>query len=100
VDLPIEASEIDRLMREPVETTRAWGRAQLLRRFPEATIERADWDRITWGSGPDAVTFYFPDPGGCNRAELEPVLEHCRTLEELAAHPAVQQYVQRRCTIQ
>jgi proteasome accessory factor A len=95
VDSPIDPKEIQRLTREPVETTRAWGRTRLLRHFREERITHADWDRITWGAGPDSLTFFFPDPAGCTRAELEPVLERCSTLQELACDPQVQQYLRR-----
>jgi proteasome accessory factor A len=99
VDSPVDAAEVERLTREPVETTRAWGRTRLLRHFPNETIRHADWDRITWGEGSGSVTFFFPDPAGCNRGEIEPVLERCSTLQELTRDPGVQKYLQRRSSI-
>jgi proteasome accessory factor A len=78
--------EIEQAADGPPEDTRAYLRAQLLRRHGDEVTDM-DWDRVRFRSGGRSgggVWMGLPDPARWGRAESDPVLARCRTARELA----------------
>ena len=83
--MPTEA-DLDRARREPPADTRAYLRAQSLRRFGEH-VDSLDWGYIRfsipqgrWWSS--VARLSMPDPGGYGREVVEDILGSCRDLDE------------------
>ena len=85
-DMPAPET-VERFVAEPPDDTRAYLRAQRLRRFGEH-VASLNWDRIRfrvqsaryWWS---ETVLAMPDPSRLGRAESEPLLEKSATLAEL-----------------
>ena len=81
--------QIRRAMHEPPEDTRAWTRAQLLRRAGAARIEGVDWDLVEVRvDAPQACeaehqTVHLPFPFGGTRAENGQLFSCHRPLEDI-----------------
>ncbi len=82
---------IERFAHEPPEDTRAWTRAQLLRRADPDTIESVDWDAIRFrfrktdrrfGVSYHYKTLQMDYPLGFTRAECEEKLARAASVEE------------------
>lgn len=75
---------IERFVHEPPEDTRAWTRAQLLRRLGKEQVDAVDWDyvrcRVGWGQRPGTTkTIHLEDPNGYGRAATEPLFAQAKT---------------------
>lgn len=84
--MPAE-EEIDRAADQPPEDSRAYLRAQVLRKFGDE-VDDLDWDRVRFRSG--ASRYYspgrwlaLPEPWRWGKSEADPVLARCETAEEL-----------------
>jgi Pup amidohydrolase len=78
---------IERFVREPPDDSRAYLRAQVLRRFGDQVVD-LDWDRMRFAMQTDRpwswqATLGMPDPAGFGKAVSDPLLERCGTLAEL-----------------
>jgi proteasome accessory factor A len=86
VERVVTEGEIERLVLDPPEDTRAWGRAMLLRLGGEL-VDDVDWDFIKfrtvhgWWSGVRRLD--LADPSGFTRAAIEPVVERSASLEDV-----------------
>lgn len=84
----ITEAAIRRFMDEPPEDSRAWTRAQLLRRAgPGQVVEDVDWDRMTFtlrdpSGRENRRTFMLAHPLGWTRAAAEPALQRAGDLEQ------------------
>jgi proteasome accessory factor A len=76
VDTVVDGGSVQRAMHEPPEDTRAWTRAQLLRRAGAARTVCVDWDRVTlrrtrhsrgWGDLQQIV--WLPQPFAATKSE-------------------------------
>ena len=86
--------QIERFVHEPPEDTRAWFRAQVLRRADEGTVDDVDWDKIvmrvveeryrTWTSYA-YPTLAMPHPLGFTRRDCEGVLTEVPSLMDAMA---------------
>lgn len=80
--------QIERLIREPPEDTRAFTRAMLLRLAGARGTSRMDWDYISvklpgrWG-WPHLRTVEMPDPTGHTRDLVGQAFEHQQTITDL-----------------
>jgi len=84
----VSDADIERLVHEPPEDTRAWGRAMLLRLAGDEGVSYVDWDEIRFElpgpyGWPTYRTLPMPDPLGMTKADLEHLLDGGRTLEEV-----------------
>ena len=82
-----DSETIDRFTREPPDDTRAYLRAHVLRRFGDHVVDM-DWSEITFQIQTDRfwwsrAKLRMTDPARFGRAEAEPLLEQCGTLDEL-----------------
>lgn len=78
---------IEHFLREPPEDTRAYLRAHILRRFGEQ-VARMDWGYVGFRRQSDRfwrseAMVDLPDPTRYGKAEAEPLLARCGTLEQL-----------------
>ena len=76
--------EIELCGAQPPETTRAFMRAHVLRRYGHA-VSSMNWDHICFRM-PDywkTATLLMPDPRMFSRGESEPILRECTSLDEL-----------------
>jgi proteasome accessory factor A len=79
VERLVEDAAIEHLVAEPPEDTRAWARAQILRRAGPGEIASVNWDAVAfafsedgWGRAGRALEMH--DPLAFTRAEIEPLL--------------------------
>ncbi len=78
-----DAEATRRFSQEPPADTRAWFRAELLRRFSD-DVQEVDWDRIRFSSSHGrSFVMNLSDPGGPLRATAAALLEGCRTAADL-----------------
>lgn len=99
--MPTE-QEIERCVHEPPEDTRAYLRAHVLRRFGEH-VSNMDWSWMDfrlphsrhWWS---VARLPIPDPRCFGRAQSDPILNRCESLNELveAVHTEESQHLQER----
>jgi len=86
VERLVSDAEIEKLVHEPPEDTRAWGRANLLR-IGAGQVQDVDWDRIRFRQGggywPTLRTIALDDPLGFTRAAIEPVIEAAGSLDDV-----------------
>lgn len=91
-DKVVTDGEIERFINEPPDDTRAWLRAQLLRRAEPSTIVDVDWDAIRFKFREQAgdrwpfysyATMEMPDPCGFTRALFQARLDQARSVETL-----------------
>jgi proteasome accessory factor A len=78
---------IEHFVREPPEDSRAYLRAQVLRRFGEQVVD-LDWDRMRFAMQSNRpwswqASLGMPDPAGFGKAVSDPLLARCTTLAEL-----------------
>ena len=79
--------EVARYRDHPPDDTRAWFRAQLLRRYGDAVMS-INWDRIVFGLRYrrhwwSHAEIRMPDPRRHTRSECESLLEQCSCLEDV-----------------
>jgi proteasome accessory factor A len=88
------AETVERFVTEPPEDTRAYLRAQVLRRFGEH-VASLNWDRMRFRLPSDRwwseTVLAMPDPSRLGKAESEPLLKKCATLAELVAAVGTEQ---------
>jgi len=92
VEKVVSEGEIERFVHEPPEDTRAWLRAQILRRARPDMLEDVDWYSIRLrlsdpgdkrgGTSYSYVTLDMHNPLRFTREECEPVIRRARSLEE------------------
>ena len=84
----VSDAEIERFVHQPPEDTRAWTRAQLMRRVPPEAFDFIDWDRIRFrrpaaGSGGAPRTLHLPDPLAFTLRQTEEVFRSATGLDQL-----------------
>lgn len=90
-DLLVSDEDIERAGREPPADTRAWLRAELLRRAPEGCVDAVDWEYMRfrlaplsgYGTGGDYMTIHMDCPLDFTRAKLAGVVEQAGSFEAL-----------------
>jgi proteasome accessory factor A len=75
VERLVSAAAIERLVTRPPAETRAFARAEMLRRAPAGAVVEVDWDRIRFdlrepGAASRWRTLHLPDPRGPGRRAL------------------------------
>jgi proteasome accessory factor A len=93
VDCAVSHADIARAVGEPPDDTRAWTRAQILRRAGERRIEDVDWDRIAVRTSDPRSTHGWWErrtvplacPFGATRADNEALFADARTLDDAVA---------------
>lgn len=80
VERVVSPAEIERLVHEPPQDTRAYGRAMLLRRVGQEHIDYVNWDSIELkvpnsGYWPARHVVEMPNPAGFNKADTEALWE-------------------------
>jgi hypothetical protein len=90
VERLVTDAQIERFVHEPPEDTRAWTRAMLLRRAPPGTVDRVDWDEITFrrrdrSGWPARRTVNLPNPLGFRKTDTENLFLQTETLDDVLA---------------
>ncbi|MBI4601625.1 MAG: proteasome accessory factor PafA2 family protein [Planctomycetes bacterium] len=85
VERLVDGAEIERLVRAPPADTRAWTRAQILRRWGYGEVVAMDWDSVQLRAGPEdpgagSRTFRMRDPLGLTRGETRRVFREAQAL--------------------
>jgi proteasome accessory factor A len=82
-----QPARVQRFVDEPPEDTRAYLRAHVMRRFGDHIIDM-DWGKVRFRLNGERywwteARLLMPAPDRLGRAEVEPALERCATLQEL-----------------
>ena len=87
VERIVSDADIERAAAEPPESTRAWLRAQLLRRADSEELDAIDWDSIRFrpgGSGPGACrTLHMNNPLRFTRNECDDTCRRAQSLPDI-----------------